>query len=890
MDTNKLKVVPDQALVYDIDEIDGAMYMFSHLAGGSVIFRFEEAIDPARGAVLLNGRPHTDWEITKFIFNDCPILLVHVRGYLNEYDTTAQIRISGFETPDGRQMDPQEFTIQVLPRRNSYPEKYRGHDETALKAACESAVLLKNDGMLPLKGDAPLSLFGRGVAEYRRCAVGAARINPRGCRSLEQAAGETSRFSLNRELLDFYRVPNNRIPPEDMLDRALAQSEAALVILTRGTGENIDNRPIPGEYYLSDEEDALLAAVTQKFEKVAVILNVGYPIDVRFLEKYAVNACLYTGLPGMFGAEALFRLLDGRSNPSGRLPDTWPLDYYDTPASRNFLNFSAGEKLLQTDDLVWSQICYEEGLYVGYRYFLSFDKPAAFPFGYGLSYTEFEQQVTDFRVEDDRVKVTVAVKNTGDRAGKDVAQLYVSKPDAGLEQPAAELAAFGKTAVLEPGQAQALSLEIPLRHLASYRESTAEWVLLPGRYTVSLGRHAGSLIIAGSFPQDGERIFQKAARRVAPPQVFDEISRKSVKSWPKGDGTFTSAEPLLRNQLGHFVPPPSPLPKAEASISFGELAAAPEKLPDFVAQLTDDELCRLQVLWSTSWQMNEKKIAGIIKGLQKYGMPDYVLADGNNGVNVARPNIGMPSSCMVAASFDTQLAYDVGRVIAEEALDNGVDLILGPGMNLHRNLLNGRNAEYFSEDPLLAGYMAGHQTKGMQDAGVSGCIKHVAANNCEAVRKRSNSLIRERTLRELYIRPYEYAMEIEPADTVMTGYNAVNGKFCDEDYELLEGIFREELGFDGFAMSDWNSYDTSDTRAMVRAGISVLTPGSDDGRYVEPLKKALQAGEITRGELQRNVMRLLRVLCRRLKVRDYGNDCLEKEKPGKQRCFSGVRI
>ena len=232
----------------------------------------------------------------------------------------------------------------------------------------------------------------------------------------------------------------------------------------------------------------------------------------------------------------------------------------------------------------------------------------------------------------------------------------------------------------------------------------------------------------------------------------------------------------------------------------------------------------------------------------------------------------------------------MGRVIAEEALDNGVDLILGPGMNLHRNLLNGRNAEYFSEDPLLAGYMAGHQTKGMQDAGVSGCIKHVAANNCEAVRKRSNSLIRERTLRELYIRPYEYAMEIEPADTVMTGYNAVNGKFCDEDYELLEGIFREELGFDGFAMSDWNSYDTSDTRAMVRAGISVLTPGSDDGRYIEPLRKALQAGEITRGELQRNVMRLLRVLCRRLKVRDYGNDCLEKEKPGKQRCFSGVRI
>lgn len=870
MDNNKLKVVPDQALVYDIDEIDGIMYMFNHLADGCVVFRFEEAIVP-NGTILLNGRLHTDWRITKFIFNDCPILLIYVRGYLNEYDTTAQIRISDFETPMGKKMEPQDFTVQVLPRRNSYPEKYRKHDEIALKAACESSVLLRNDGTLPLKKDTTLNLLGKGVTEYRRCAVGAARINPRGCRSLEQAVEETSDFSLNRELLDFYRVPNNRIPAEKLLDNALSQSATALVILTRGTGENIDNRPIPGEYYLSDEEDALLAAVTQKFEKVVVILNVGYPIDVRFLDKYPISACLYTGLSGAFGAEALLRILDGRSNPSGRLPDTWPLDYYDTPASRNFLNFSAEEKLLQTDDLVWSQICYEEGLYVGYRYFLSFGKPVAFPFGYGLSYTEFEQNVTSFHVEKDRIKVSVAVKNTGNKAGKDVVQLYVSKPDAGLEQPTAELAAFAKTAMLEPGQIQTLLLKIPLRHLACYRERTAEWILLPGIYAVSIGKYASSLIEIGSFSQADEQILQKVERRVAPPQVFDEISWKSGKSWPKGDGTFTSEEPLLRNQLGHVVPPPAPLPKAEAPISFGELATAPEKLPDFVAQLTDDDLCRLQVLWSTSWQMNEKGVAGIIKGLPTYGMPDYVLADGNNGVNVARHNIGMPSSCMVAASFDTQLAYDVGRVIAEEALDNGVDLILGPGMNLHRNLLNGRNAEYFSEDPLLAGYMAGHQTKGMQDAGVSGCIKHVAANNCEALRKRSNSLIRERTLRELYIRPYEYAMEIESVDTIMTGYNAVNGTFCDEDYELLEEIFREELGFDGFAMSDWNSYDTSDIRAMIRAGVSLLTPGSDDNKYTAPLKKGLEAGEITRGELQRNAMRVVCVLLRRLKARQSGH-------------------
>ena len=184
-------------------------------------------------------------------------------------------------------------------------------------------------------------------------------------------------------------------------------------------------------------------------------------------------------------------------------------------------------------------------------------------------------------------------------------------------------------------------------------------------------------------------------------------------------------------------------------------------------------------------------------------------------------------------------------------------------MNLHRNIFCGRNAEYFSEDPCLAGIMAGQQNKGFQDNGVCGCIKHVAANNCEALRKRSDSVMTERTLREMYLRPFAYAMQIEPSDTIMTGYNALNGVFCDENAELIEDVFREELGFDGFAMSDWNSYDTSDIGNMVRAGISFLTPGSGDDWRVKPVRDELTAGRLSRATLVRNVARIVKTLAKR---------------------------
>ena len=276
-----------------------------------------------------------------------------------------------------------------------------------------------------------------------------------------------------------------------------------------------------------------------------------------------------------------------------------------------------------------------------------------------------------------------------------------------------------------------------------------------------------------------------------------------------------------------------------------------------------EELARLSVCASHGWGMHEKGEAGRIYRLEKYDLPGFTVADGNNGVNIHKPNIGMPCSNTVCASWDMELAYEVGRVIAEEAKENDIQMILAPAMNLHRNPLNGRHPEYFSEDPYLAGMMAGHQSKGLEEHGVSSCIKHVIANNCEAARKRNHSIMTQRALRELYAKAFEVALSVHQPDSLMTAYNAVNGCFTAQDEELIQGIFRKEFGFKGFVMTDWNSYDTADVAASIQAGNCWMTPGSADNTYVEPIVQGVKDGRIDIERLRSNVRYMLRVVQKR---------------------------
>lgn len=261
--------------------------------------------------------------------------------------------------------------------------------------------------------------------------------------------------------------------------------------------------------------------------------------------------------------------------------------------------------------------------------------------------------------------------------------------------------------------------------------------------------------------------------------------------------------------------------------------------------------------------MQDRGEAGSIFRPEGLNIPEYVVADGNNGVNVMRPNIGMPCSNTVCASFNADLAYQVGKVIAEEAKEHGVHMILAPGMNIHRHPLNGRHPEYFSEDPYLTGIMAGHQSKGLEENGVSSCIKHVVANNCETVRKRNNSIVSQRALREIYLKAFEVAISVHNPDGMMTGYNACNGVFTAEDEEMIQGIFREEFGFEGYVMTDWNSYDSMDISSAMGAGNCWMTPGTTDDTYVKPIIEGVEQGKTDEERLRSNVRYILRVIQKR---------------------------
>lgn len=801
---------------YNLDDVDGRMYMLDRRFSGCVILRFSKQMDESvYGRITCGGAELPRGCLRSMeLAGGIQMLGVPVRGVFTEYDTAYTLHIEGFKDIRGNLMERAELTIRTLLKSGPDP-RYAANDDVALQAAREGMVLLKNrNKALPLKAGSAVHITGGEM--FRLGAVGAGRINPRYSVGLLRAVEEYSDFRLDE------------------------RADTAVVVISRGSGENLDGAAVPGEFYLSSDEEAILAGARARYQKLIVVLNSGYPMDVRWAETCPVDALVWCGYPGMLGGRALVEILDGRINPSGKLPDTWSLDYYDIPSSANFYNAVEGKPALPTDASVWVDTYYEEDIYVGYRYFETFQKPVAYPFGFGLSYTDFS-----INARSSGLKVTALVKNTGGATGMETVQVYAGIPSGKLEQPAKRLVAFAKTRLLEPGEEETLELEIDKKSLASYSEESARWVLEEGRYEFLAGNSVQNASPCGEWVVETGETVRQARNRLVPPVHIDTLSQKNP-SFPKG----------ARSGIKENATALSPK-AARAHYDDGE------DVQDFVSSLSVEELARLSVCASHGWGMHEQGEAGRIFRPESRDIPAFVVADGSNGVNVNQPNIGMPVSVVVCATFNRDLAYRVGRAIAEEARDNGIDLILGPGLNIHRNPLNGRHSEYFSEDPYLAGIMAGHQSKGLEDGGVSSCLKHVAANNCESSRKRNHSIMSERALREIYLKAFEVALDVHKGDSIMTAYNALNGAFTGEDEELLLGVFRDEFGFDGLIMTDWNSYDTQDVAALVRAGNCWLTPGTTDNAYVKPIVDAVAAGQIEVSRLRRNVRRILRVVQRR---------------------------
>lgn len=854
---------PNKVMEYDIYDVDGPFAMTNkELVGCNVVLPFSKPMrTDIAGIATVNGKSVPVVVAMSQIWNmDIWWAGIKFGGALREYGQKATVTVSGFVDTDGNEMIPAQFTVHTAEKVKAKKEDIV-HEKVALNAAEEGIVLLKNEnGTLPLSVDETLNVFGKGQHEFRFCAIGAGKTNPRYNVSFLEAA-EHSRFMLNSELSEFYACGEDTLPPEELVTKAKEKSDKAIMLISRSMGEGFDATSRKGEFYATDEEDALLKFLRKNFAKVIVILNTGYPIGTEFLE--GADAILYTGFGGMLAGQAIVNVLNGTVNPSGKLPDTWAKRYEDIPSSKNFYNAVEGKPRIGTDcGEIWLDTVYEEGIYVGYRYFQTFGKEVGFPFGFGLSYTNFSIRAKGISYDGKSLHFTAEVANTGKVAGKETVQVYLKKPNGKIEKPVRELVDFEKTRLLSPKEMQTFSFSIPNSSMTSYDEETSSYVMEKGIYEVFVGSSVAAEK-AGEFRLTADKTVQTVKPVMRPIEEIKELSQKDEKgTYPTGarSGVKEGVICLMPLRSKKNYPVRFHATGNSKKFSFEEVQKNPALLADFVSALTKEELARISICFDSGWSYEGTGEAGRIAQPNGFDLPEFVVADGNSGVNLKIRNVGMPSGATLAASFNKQLMEQVGRTIGEEAKALGISLILGPGFNLHRNPICGRQPEYFSEDPFLAGKMAGCYARGMENADVGACYKHFVCNNAETSRKRNQSILSERALRELYLATFRYAFEEYVPVSVMTAYNAVNGVMTCCDSELIQGFLRDELGFEGFVMTDWTSYDSADVVDMSAAGNCWITPGSRDNKFTDMILKGIEESRLSEERLRENVYYILKVV------------------------------
>lgn len=845
----------------NLDQIEGRYSAFVKVPYGLPVRLSKPLAENGHGRITVNGQPvshGTCFFMDVMVKMHC--MLVPVGEVAREYGKEYTITFSGFVAEDGTPFRDQTFKFQTLPRGKKNPA-YAHHDEIALQAAREGIVLLKNDRhILPLNKDAVLNCFGAAQFCFRNTSTGASLIKPRWQANFHQSIQEHSSFSVNEDISELYRCLKDVAPTSQQLEQARSKSDVAIILISRTSGEFKDNKPSKGGYYLTDDERAMVQAVSNAFSKTVAIINTGYPIEMGWIQEFGIQSVIYTGFAGQAAGYALMEILDGRTNPSGKLPDTFAVDYYDYPSAKNFINFSEADALPGEKDY-GVHLYYEEDIYVGYRYFDTFGKKTAYWFGYGLSYTDFEITYGDAVWDGDTLTIPATVKNVGSVPGKEVVQLYIGAPDGKLEKPAKVLAAFEKTHLLNPGDGETLILTAKAMDFTSYDESDPSYVLEKGEYRVFCGNALDHAEPVFTFEMRENVILRRTGAVNPPVEDFHRITKADPDI--KGSSKMVPLEQRILIPAARPVYDPKPLPAYNGKkITFPELKANHGLLERFVAQMTDEELCKLNVCGGANWYMPwQDGSAGKSVALSKYKLPSIRVSDGNTGLNLNKPNIGMPSSTVMAATFNKELAFAVGKTIGEESKERGIAVNLGPGMNIHRNILNGRHPEYFSEDPYLAGTIAGHHGKGLVSAGTGCTYKHLFCNNSDTSRKGSHSVLSQRALREIYYKVFEVANAIQMPTCVMTSYNAVNGLYPAENAQVLQELVRGEWGFEGLIMTDWGTYDTVDPVEMVKAGNCWLTEGSP--KYSKILAKAIKDGKLSRSVLEHNVMRLVELVLRK---------------------------
>jgi len=746
------------------------------------------------------------------------------------------------------------------------------HKALSRRAAAEGIVLLKNDGVLPLQ-TRKIALYGPGSRMTVKGGSGSGDVHERHSVTIEEGlinAGfefpttlwmdrfkskydadvaawhgrleeKIKKFNPIQTMQMFIFIGEHPMPypactpvlPDELTD----ETDTAIYVLSRQAGEGKDRRVEKGDYLLSDIEIDSLKLLSAHYSKLILVLNCGSVMDLSILDEIRIDAVLFYGQGGMEGGNALADILTGKVNPSGKLTDTWAYRYEDYPSADTF-----GYRNGNLDDEA-----YTEGIYVGYRWFDKQSITPRYPFGYGLSYTTFSEKVTE--IADDHITVTVT--NTGNFPGKDVLQLYISKPDGKLDHEKKALAAYAKTKLLAPGESQRIRISFDLAEVATFDEEKSAFALEAGEYTLILND-----TVCGKF-------------------LLDEQILETVK--PIGSDKCTAV-------AEEFSP----------------------KVKALLEKLSDRDKCKLVTGggYSIRCYNNVMGAAGrTCTKLLKKGIPNIVLADGPAGLNVnqsttvmpdgtprypdglpkdwqwgwltkvepflkGRPGKGKtvyrymtawPSETVLAQSWNTELLEEVGRAVGKEMLEIGVSVWLAPGLNIHRNPLCGRNFEYYSEDPLISGKMASAVTRGVQSqGGVGVSVKHYCCNNQEDNRTGVSANVSQRALREIYLRAFRIAVSEGKPWTVMSSYNRVNGKYVCNSFDFCTRVLRQEWGFKGLVMSDWNATEQYSYAEAINAGNDLIMPGTS--AVAKKLHKDLDTGVLRQDALNLSVGRVLELI------------------------------
>lgn len=773
------------------------------------------------------------------------------------------------------------------------------HRALAGKAAAEGIVLLKNDGGLPLKLSDPIALFGSGAGKTVKGGIGSGDVNNRenisifrGVReagaavtSLEWLKDYDRRYDDAREkwkekiLEDALHVDNPFdayaanpfVLPEgrSITEKDLKGACAALYVISRISGEGKDRRLVEGDYYLSRREREDILYLDQQGLPLILILNAGGPVELTDILREADNirAVLNISQPGQEGGTAVADILFGKAVPEGKLTATWAERYEDYPCADSFSYLNGN---LEKEE-------YREGIYVGYRYFDSFGVKPLFPFGHGLSYTSFEMKFHEIKAKENALGAEVTVTNTGKSyAGREVIQVYVSLPQMGTEKEYRRLAGFRKTDRLKPGESQNVVVEIRQKQLAVFSEERQAWIVEKGMYGIWIGGSSAEARLC-AFVKVPEEVILEETHRICPrKEMFAELcidgSEKDIRRPP--------AEKERQLSVYEFIPRREKQKKYEAPAERRYPVEA--LIPLLYGNITSGA----STLGSAGIRVPGSAGESTEALEEKYGIRSLIMADGPAGIRLRQSYqvdrasdtvygtgvlgslengflepmelhenadtyfqycTAFPVGTALAQTWDAELLREFGCAVAEEMEEYHVDLWLAPGMNIQRNPLCGRNFEYFSEDPLLTGVLAAAVTQGVQSRpGCGVTIKHFACNNQEDNRMGVDACISERALREIYLRGFEIAVKESAPAAVMSSYNLLNGVHAANSRDLCTVLAREEWGFQGVIMSDWNTTvpaDGSIPWKCAAAGNDIIMPGNirDD----ENIRQAYMRGELT---------------------------------------------